>query len=213
MSIAAVPPSRAERTGLFSRVYGLIGTLIAVVVVMIAAVVVVIAVATRLSSSKDQYTVFGHPVLVVLSGSMTPAIDTGDLIYDDPISPQAATRLKVGQIVTFYDEPGSKLVFTHRIHRVIHRGGQVLYQTKGDANNAPDESLRKPSQVIGTYVAKVPRGGYFLVNLHKPVVLGLLLLAPILWFVAEPLRRWARELDDEPKDPSDSDGAPEGDEA
>jgi hypothetical protein len=42
-------------------------------------------------------------------------------------------------------------------------------------------------------------------------VLGLLLLAPILWFVAEPLRRWAREEEDEPsKDPSDTDGNPEG---
>ena len=46
-------------------------------------------------------------------------------------------------------------------------------------------------------------------------MLGLLLLAPLLWFVAEPLRRWARELDDdEPtKDPSDSDGKGEGETA
>jgi signal peptidase len=176
--------------------------------VMVAAVVVVIAIATRLST-KQQYTAFGHPILVVLSGSMSPAIKTGDLIFDNGVSAETATKLHRGQIITFYDQPGSKTVITHRIVKVVHRGGQVLYQTKGDSNNAPDATLRPASTVIGTYAGKVPRGGYFLSNLHKPMVLGLLLAAPLLWFVAEPLRRWAREEDEPEGDPSDSDGTDE----
>jgi signal peptidase I len=199
-------PERRQRDFL-SQVGNVLGTIVAVIVAMVAAVVIVIAAATRLSS-KQQYTAFGHPVLVVLSGSMSPAIKTGDLIYDNGVSASGATRLHAGQIITFYDSPGSTTVITHRIVKVVHRGGQVLYQTKGDSNNAPDAALRPASTVIGTYEGKIPRGGYFLFNLHKPIVLALLLMAPILWFVAEPLRRWARELD-EPKDPSDSDGVPE----
>jgi len=193
--------------GLFSKIADLAGTLVTVAFVMVAAVVVVIAFATRLST-KQEYTAFGHPILVVLSGSMSPAIKTGDLIVDNGVSAQAATRLHRGQIITFYDQPGSKTVITHRIVKVVHQRGQVFYQTKGDANNAPDATLRPASTVIGTYESKVPRGGFFLANLHKPFVLGLLLAAPILWFVAEPLRRWARE-EDEPKDPSDTDGGSE----
>jgi len=199
--------SRVPRKSVWGKATDVAGTLVAVVVVMVAAVVVVIAIATRLST-KQEYTAFGHPVLVVLSGSMSPAIKTGDLIIDDPVSVTGATRLRAGQVITFYDAPGSRTVITHRIVKVVHRGGQVLYQTKGDQNDAPDAALRPASTVIGTYATKIPRGGYFLSNLHKPMVLGLLLAAPLLWFVAEPLRRWARE-EDEPKDPSDTDGAQE----
>jgi len=200
--------SPAKQRGLLRKTGDLLGTLMAVVVVMVACVVVVIAVATRLSS-KQQYTAFGHPVLVVLSGSMSPAIDTGDLIIDNPVTAAQATQLHVGQIITFPDAPGSQTIITHRIVKVVHQQGQVYYQTKGDSNNAPDATLRPASSVIGTYWEKVPRGGYFLYNLHKPIVLGLLLMAPILWFVAEPLRRWARDEDEPDQDPSDTDGNPE----
>jgi signal peptidase len=203
------PTKPAPGRTVLRKLGDLLGTLVAVIVVMVAAVVVVIAIATRLSS-KQQYTAFGHPIMVVLSGSMSPAINTGDLILDNGVNATAATRLHVGQIITFHDTPGSTTIITHRIVKVVHQGGQTLYQTKGDANNAPDATLRQSTQLIGTYLTKIPRGGYFLFNLHKPIVLALLLAAPVLWFVAEPLRRWAREQEIEPiKDPSDPDGAPE----
>src|SRR5262249_3666247 len=150
------------------------GTAVAVIVVMVAATVVVVAVATRLASTQE-YTAFGHPVLVVLSGSMSPTIDTGDLILDSPVHGAQATKLRPGQIVTFYERPGSTAVVTHRIVEVVHQNGKLLYRTKGDANAAPDATLREPSTVIGTYTARVPRGGTFLSNLHDPLVLTLLL--------------------------------------
>jgi signal peptidase I len=207
-SVADASPARTPaRPGFLGRLGSLAGTLVAVAVVMVAAVVTVVAVATRMST-RQEYTAFGHPIMVVLSGSMAPAINTGDLIVDDHVSAAGATKLHRGQIITFYDRPGSKMVITHRIVRVVHREGQVLYETKGDANNAPDATLRTPSTVIGTYVGKLPRGGYFLTNLHKPLVFGLLLAAPILWFVAEPLRRWGRE-EDGPNDSPDTGDRPE----
>jgi signal peptidase len=200
-------PVAPMRRSVWQKAAGALGTIAALLVVMVASVVVVIAIATRLSPDEE-YTVFGHPVMVVLSGSMAPAINTGDLIVDHGLSESERSQLRVGQIITFADAPGSRTIITHRIAKVVHQGGNVLYQTKGDANNAPDASLRPASSVIGTYAGRVPRGGYFLHNIHKPIVLALFLLAPLLWFIAEPLRRWAREEDD--KDPSDSDGTGEG---
>lgn len=186
-----------------------LGTLAAVVVVAVACFVLVIVVATRFAE-KQEFTVFGHPVLVVLSGSMSPVINTGDLLIGNGVGPAQASRLRVGQIITFADTPGSKTFVTHRIHRVVRENGRVLYETKGDANNAPDATLRQPSTVIGTYATRIPRGGYFLHNLHRPLVLGLLLLAPLLWFVGEPLRRMARAENEPTRDPSDSDGTGDG---
>ena len=199
-------PAPARRSG-WQKAGDVLGTLVAVAIVMVASVVLVVAIATRFSKDQ-QYTAFGHPILVVISGSMSPAIDTGDLIFDNGVSGAAANRLHKGQIITFADAPGSKTIITHRIVKVVRQNGNVFYRTKGDANNAPDATLRPASTVIGTYAGRIPRGGYFLANLHKPIVLLLFLLAPILWFVAEPLRRWARVEDD--KDPSQGDGTGEG---
>ena len=200
----------APTRGLWQKTGRALSTFATMLVVAIAGLVMLIAFTTRVSA-KQQLNVLGHPLLVVLSGSMGPAIDTGDLIIDKPVSGKAATRLRVGQTITFRDRPNSAVTLTHRIHSVVSQGGKVFYETKGDANDAPDPSLRPASDVIGTYVQKIPRGGYFLTNLHKPIVFGLFLLSPILWFIGEPLRRMARELTDEPtQDPSDSDGTKEG---
>jgi signal peptidase len=208
MTAAAASVDRIPQSA-WRKASSLVGTVFAVLVVMVAAAVVVVAAATRLSS-KDQYTAFGHPILVVLSGSMSPAIKTGDLIFEDGLSAQQAQHLRVGQVVTFADPPGSQTTVTHRIVRVIHRGGRVFYVTKGDANQSADTPPRPASAAIGRYAGKLPRGGYFLFNLHRPIVLALLLAAPILWFVGEPLRRWARDENDEPDQSGSEPEAPEG---
>lgn len=207
-----VPPplvQTAQTRSIWQKAAKVLSSLATLLVVTVAGLVMMIAVTTRVSA-QQQLNLLGHPLLVVLSGSMGPAINTGDLIINKPVSAEAATRLRVGQIITFRDRTNSAVTLTHRIQRVVRQGGEVFYETKGDANDAPDASLRPASDVIGTYVRKIPRGGYFLTNLRKPIVLGLFLLAPILWFIGEPLRRMARELDEEPTpDPSDSDGTNE----
>ena len=190
---------------------GIVSTLFTIIVVMVACVAVVLAAATHFSP-KGQYTVFGHPVMIVLSGSMSPVIRTGDLIVDDPVTAAQAEHLQVGQIISFRDAPGSQTVFTHRIVGIEHSGGQVFYITKGDANNAADAALRPASDVIGVFSTDIRRGGYLLNALHDPLVLGLLLASPVLWLLAGPLYRWARESDEPAsREPAASAGEAEAD--
>jgi signal peptidase len=75
-------------------------------------------------------------------------------------------------------------------------GGAVAYITKGDANNAPDADPRPAKDVVGVFQRAIPRGGYILNALHQPLVLGLLLAAPVLWFIAGPLFEMARKMDE-----------------
>jgi signal peptidase len=189
----------------------MVSTLFTILVVMVACIAVVLAAATHFSP-KGQYTVFGHPVMIVLSGSMTPVIRTGDLIFDDPVTATQAEHLKVGQIISFRSAPGSQMVLTHRIVGIEHLGGTVSYITKGDANGAPDAVPRPASDVIGVFSTAIPRGGYLLNALHEPLVLGLLLASPVLWLLAGPLYKWAREMD-EPvsREPAASAGEAEAD--
>ena len=174
----------------FGHVVSLAGTLL---VSVLAALVMVISIATHLSP-RNQVTAFGHPLLTVLSGSMAPVINTGDLIIDDRLSPAQAGRLHRGQIISFEATPGSTLIITHRIVARVVADRKVFYRTKGDANNAPDSQLRPAGDVIGLYVAAIPRGGYVLSALHQPLVPILLAVSAALFFLAGPLFRLARDL-------------------
>jgi signal peptidase len=185
-----------------------VSAIAAVLVSVAAALAIIIAVATHFSRN-GQYTAFGHPVMTVLSGSMTPVIRTGDLIVDDPVTSAQARNLHVGQIISVREAPGSRSIITHRITGVKVAHGAVSYLTRGDANNAPDTPLRPASEVIGVFRFAIPRGGYVLSALHRPVVLGLLLASPVLWFLAGPLFHLARTMDD-PKDGETADSAGKG---
>src|SRR5205823_13476600 len=130
------------------------------------------------------------------SGSMGPVIRTGDLIIDSPVTAAQARGLRAGQIISVREAPGSTVIITHRIVAVKAGHGWVSYVTRGDANNAPDTTVRAPSDVIGVFRFAIPRGGYALSALHRPLVLGLLLASPVLWFLPAPLYRLARRTDD-----------------
>ena len=177
------------------RAVGGVASAVGIVVLSVAAVLAtVIAIATHFSRNGE-YTAFGHPVMTVLSGSMTPVIRTGDLIIDNPVTPAQATSLHPGQIISVREAPGSQSVITHRIVAVKVTHGTVSYVTKGDANNAPDSTPRPASDVVGVFRFAVPRGGYVLAALHRPLVLGLLLASPVLLLLAGPLFQLARRMD------------------
>jgi len=173
---------------------GVVSTIVTVLAVIVASIALVLAVATHFSP-RGQYRVFGHPVMIVLSGSMTPVIRTGDLVVDDSVTAVQARNLHVGQIISVRDTPGSQTIITHRIVGVLHTGEHVSYITKGDANQSADATPRPASDVVGVFSEVVPRGGYILNALHEPLVLGLLLASPILWFLAGLFFQWAREMD------------------
>ena len=172
------------------RVANFIGTAISVVVVMAGAAGIVVAIGTHLARD-GQYALFGHPTMIVLSGSMSPAIRTGDLIFDDPVGGDQAQRLQVGQIISFRLLPTATPI-THRIVQVTSTDGQVAYVTKGDANTTADAVHVLPAQIVGVYHTKIPDGGYVLNALHQPLTLALLLASPALWFLSGLFFGWAR---------------------
>ena len=93
-------------------------------------------------------TVLGYYNAVVLSGSMSGAIEVDDLVIT-----HREADYTVGDIITF--QSGGSTV-THRI-AALEDGG---YRTKGDANNAADPGDPvAPEAVIGRVVCVIPRIG------------------------------------------------------
>ena len=86
----------------------------------------------------------GTKALIVRSGSMQPAIGTGDLIL---VRPQQS--YKIGDVISFSDPAKAQTTVTHRIADVQIQNGQIFYQTKGDANEEADFTLVPAKNVIG----------------------------------------------------------------
>lgn len=140
--------------------------------------------------------VHGHPVLTVLSGSMKPVFDPGDMIVDNPISPANAARLAAGNIITFHvANSSSNNLITHRIFAVKNTNGQVTYQTKGDANNAPDPEPVTPQQIVGTYRSHIPYGGYVLQWAQQKIVFFVIIIVPVIYLVAMQIAKHWNETD------------------
>jgi signal peptidase len=154
-----------------------------VLVALVAVLTIAVAIGSR-TSADGQRVVFGHPVMTIISGSMTPTIAVGDIVVDAPVTAAQASHFHVGQIISFRAAPGSPEIITHRIVAVRVTGGAVSYITKGDANNSADSTPRPASDVIGLYNFSIPRGGYVLVAMHTPRVIVMLLASALLWIVA-----------------------------
>ncbi len=143
------------------------------------------AVSSRLSQGGAPR-IFGLQWYEVLSGSMEPGIKVGSVIFDKP-NPNVS-KLKVGDVITFkapmsefpgYTADNGQLIITHRIHRIVKHNGQIEFQTKGDANNAPDPSLVPASNVIAEYDNfTIPYLGYYLNFTKTKLGIGLLLILP-----------------------------------
>jgi signal peptidase len=115
-----------------------------IVLVIILVLSAFIILASRIGSTR---------FLTVLSGSMSPTINMGDLVIVAPTNPQ---DIKVNDIIAFRDAD-KKFPVTHRIVNITQQG----FITKGDANEDPDARIVKPNEVIGKYSFRVPFAGYF----------------------------------------------------
>ena len=71
----------------------------------------------------------------VLSGSMRPAAQAGDLIV---AKQTATTALKVGDVVAFFPPGSTGTPVMHRIVSLTREGDTTTITTKGDANSKPD---------------------------------------------------------------------------
>ena len=95
----------------------------------------------------------GYDLYLVRSGSMRPAINTGDLIITGPMNGPVNGEVKPGTIVTYVYK---KKLITHRVQSI---DGKTLV-TKGDATEDPDPWPVTVSDVRGVYLFRIPFVGY-----------------------------------------------------
>ncbi len=119
----------------------------------------------------------GYRAFTVMSGSMEPAIHTGDVVVNQRIAPEEA---RVGDVITYRDPEHPSRLVTHRVRGVRTSGDRVLFVTKGDANNDSQKWTISRDGSIGRVRYRVVRLGYVLFYVNRPIGRFFLILAPIL---------------------------------
>jgi signal peptidase len=131
---------------------------------------------------------FGDRSLVVRSGSMHPAIDTGDIVAVHPISPAVA---RIGDIVTF--KRHGKLT-SHRVRAIARQGATLQFTTQGDANTGQEHWSVPADGRIGRVMYRVPKLGFVVVKVQTPAGRCGLIILPALLLGFSVLRRiWRGE--------------------
>jgi signal peptidase len=101
----------------------------------------------------------GHPVLTVRSGSMEPAIGTGDVVI---VTRVRAEELRIGDVVTFRDPARVGVLITHRVRGIRAMDHQLQVETRGDANTGSEQWVIGRDGTVGRVVVTLPGLGYLL---------------------------------------------------
>jgi signal peptidase len=168
----------------------------AVLLGLAAAAIVVAVIATRF---------FDYHILTVSSGSMAPALRTGDLIV---VRPAPIDRVREGDIVLF-ESGGDGIPTVHRVigvntveTRITDRATGAVERivdyrlvTKGDNNPAPDSQEVTAAHLRGELWFTIPGAGAFL-GAGLATWAGLVFIAAIAgwaaWEVVARVRRHVR---------------------
>ena len=111
--------------------------------------------------------------LAVLSGSMTPAMPVGAMVFTQPVD---TDDVSVGDVLTFVRPGGAGELVTHRVVAVDTSGREPLFSTQGDANDVADLDPVPAAAVVGEPRWVVPELGRWAAVLHSPRGLGALVL-------------------------------------
>ena len=146
---------------------------------------------------------------VVLSGSMQPAIQPGDVVFVYEVDP---LTIEAGDVVMF-SRQGSEIPTTHRVIEVVPTNdfeSGVGFRTMGDANEDPDQRLVPGEAIVGvvpaitlpfvgTVLFGVPEMGHVVQFANTQFGFVLLVGIPITAFILNEVYRAATGKRSEPE--------------
>ena len=176
-----------KKTDSKQKLLTIIGTILCVILLPVL-IINVTLIAKSYINADEVPSVGGMFPMIVLTDSMYPVIESGDLILCHTAE---ADEIKVDDVISFYDPMGSGTsVVTHRVMEVIVDDGEIQFRTKGDNNNAEDTALVPADNLIGTYQSRIPMVGHVAMFMQTTPGLIVCCVLPILLLVGyDVLRR------------------------
>ena len=129
------------------KVLTIVGAILCVILIPI--LIINCTLIVKSFTSEEVPSVAGNLPLIVLTDSMYPVIESGDLIICHTAEPE---EIQVGDVIAFFDPAsnGSSIV-THRVIEVTEQDGKIAWRTKGDNNNTEDRLAVTEDKLVAVY--------------------------------------------------------------
>lgn len=181
-----------EKNSLGHKILTGIGIILCVILIPI--LVINCTLIIKSYTNKDQVpSISGIFPMIILTDSMYPEFESGDLIICNTAEPE---EIKVGDVICFYDPEGNgTATVTHRVQEVVTDDeGNLAWITKGDANNTEDLPTVPAKNLIGVYKTRLKGLGKVAMFMQTTQGLIICVICPIILLVAyDVIRRRAYE--------------------
>ena len=174
------------KTSSLHKVLTVIGTVLCIILIPI--LIINCALIIKSYTSDEVPSLAGVLPLIVLTDSMYPHIESGDLIICHTVE---AEDVQVKDVIAFFDPAGNgTTIVTHRVVEVTELNGQLAWRTKGDNNNTEDRLLVTADKLVARYEG-TRLAGFGNVALFMQTTPGLIVcvVVPILLFVGYDMLR------------------------
>lgn len=120
--------------------------------------------------------------LIVLTDSMYPDIESGDLIFTKTAT---ADEIQVGDVISFTDPAGNGTsIVTHMVIDKYTEEGVIYFRTQGTNNNTEDKAHVSQDKLIGKYTGiRIAGAGHVALFMQTLPGLIICVVLPILLFV------------------------------
>lgn len=136
-----------EKATTLHKVLTIVGTILCIVLIPILIINCILIV--KSFTSDEVPNLAGTLPLIVLTDSMYPIIESGDLIICHTEEPE---NIQVGEVIAFFDPAGNgSSIVTHRVIEVTKKDGKLAWRTKGDNNNTEDRLAVTEDKLVAVY--------------------------------------------------------------
>lgn len=168
------------------KVLTIVGIVLCVILVPILIINVTLIIKSYVNADEVP-SIGGKVPLIVLTDSMYPEIDGGDLIICDTVD---AKDVKVKDVISFFDPAGNGTsVVTHRVVEILEEDGKLYFRTRGDNNNTVDKKLVPEENLVGMYQWRIPGAGSVAMFMQSTAGLIVCVVLPIILLVGYDLIR------------------------
>lgn len=123
-------------------------------ILIVVSVILMFTFAVVQKTSDNRNSIGGIKIFTVITGSMIPVYEIGDIIIVKEVVPE---EIKVGDDIVYKGEKGSysNKTITHRVQLIEKKeDGNYTIVTKGVANTGQDPAINQ-TQVYGKVIGKV----------------------------------------------------------
>lgn len=172
--------SNKEKTTTRHKSLTIVGTVLCIILIPILAINITLIIKSY--TNKDEVpSLGGYLPLIVLTDSMYPEIQGGDLIICHKGEPE---EVEVGDIIAYFDPAGNGTsIVSHRVTEVMNADGQIAWITKGDANNTADAIPVTEDDLVGEYIKRIPGAGNIAMFMQSTTGLIVCVVLPIILLI------------------------------